>query len=283
MLPPPRTLLNQFGLRPKHSFGQNFLSDPGLLSKVASAVIGDVKPGPKTRILELGAGLGALTACLLEAGFLVTAIERDRDLIGPLGELFKEAIEEGRLVLVEDDAKTTDWLGLLGDAETKIIAGNLPYQLTGPLLEKTIRFPTQIAHAAFLVQREVADRLAAAAGTEDYGALSVFTQARFRIERAVSLGGGAFYPPPKVSSMLVRLVPRPDPIEETRVFQNLVKAAFRARRKTLRNAWKGLFPSDVMEEVAPKEGISLDARGETLTTEQFANLARRLASLERAP
>lgn len=283
MLPPPRTLLTQFGLRPKHSFGQNFLSDPGLLAKVAAAVIGDATPGPSTRILELGAGLGALTARLLDAGFLVTAIERDRDLIGPLGELFKDAIDEGRLVLIEDDAKAADWTSLLGDAETKIIAGNLPYQLTGPLLEKTIRLPIRIAHAAFLVQREVADRLAAAAGTEHYGALSVFTQARFRIERAVALGGGAFYPPPKVNSMLVRLLPKPEPIEETRVFQNLVKAAFRARRKTLRNAWKGLFPSELLEDVAPKEGISLDARGETLTIEQFASLARRLESLERSP
>lgn len=276
MLPPPRQLLTQFGLRPKYSFGQNFLSDPGLLKKVAQAVIGDIVPAPGVRILELGAGLGALTSCLLDAGFSVTAIERDRDLIGPLHEIFKEPIEAGHLRIVEDDAKTADWLGLFEDADTRIVAGNLPYQLTGPLLEKTIRFPVPLAQAAFLVQREVADRLAARAGSDDYGALSVFTQARFQVERAVSLGSGAFYPPPRVNSTLVRLIPRATSIEETRAFRGLVKAAFHSRRKTLRNAWKGLYPLEILEPAAESEAISLDARGETLTTEQFAALARRL-------
>lgn len=280
LLPPPRQLLAQFGLRPKYSFGQNFLSDPGLLAKVTQAVIGGVSPAPEVRILELGAGLGALTAGLLDAGFLVTAIERDRDLIGPLQEIFQEPLETGRLRIIEDDAKTADWLELFDGATTRIIAGNLPYQLTGPLIERTVRFPVPLAHAAFLVQREVADRLGARAGSEDYGALSVFTQARFQVERAVSLGSGAFYPPPRVNSMLVRLVPRPTAIEETRAFRGLVKGAFRARRKTLRNAWKGLYPPEVLEPAAESEGISLDARGETLTTEQFAALARKLGESE---
>lgn len=276
MLPSPRQLLAQYGLRPKHSFGQNFLSDPGLLGKVADAVTKGVQPSSGAHILELGAGLGALTARLLDAGFSVTAIERDRDLIGPLHEIFKDPILEGRLRVVEDDAKTADWLAFLGEAEPKVIAGNLPYQLTGPLIERTIRFPVPIAHAAFLVQKEVADRLGAAPGSDDYGALSVFTQARFRVERAVNLGRGAFYPAPRVDSMMVRLVPRETIIDETRTFRNLVKGAFRARRKTLRNAWKGLFPLDLLEDATKEEGISLDARGETLTTEQYAALAGRL-------
>jgi 16S rRNA (adenine1518-N6/adenine1519-N6)-dimethyltransferase len=281
-LPPPRHLLERYGLRPKYSFGQNFLSDPRLLQKVADAITTGLDPADGVHILELGAGLGALTSALLEQGFRVTAIERDRDLMPVLSELFVSEISEGRLRLVEADAKTADYEELLAGSKQPVLAGNLPYQITGPLLEKAITSPIPWQRVVFLVQKEVADRLVAAPGSAAYGALSVYCQARFRPERALVLSGGAFYPPPRVDSALVRLVPHAELVaSETPLFRQVVSLAFAARRKTLRNAWKGLAPADELARASNEVGISLDARGETLGVESFAALTRALAA--RAP
>jgi 16S rRNA (adenine1518-N6/adenine1519-N6)-dimethyltransferase len=276
-LPPPRQLLQQYGLRPKHSFGQNFLSDPRLLTKVADVIVTGLSPGPDVRVVELGAGLGALTSELLDRGFSVTAIERDRELVPVLNELFSSQLASGQLRLLEADAKAADYSELFAGCSKPILAGNLPYQITGPLLEKAITSEIAFERVVFLVQKEVADRLIAQPDTDAYGALSVFCQARFQPERALTLGGGAFYPPPRVESALVRLVPHPEPLaRETPIFKALVSRAFQARRKTLRNAWRGVAPPDVLERAVQATQISLDLRGETLGVEVFARLARYL-------
>jgi 16S rRNA (adenine1518-N6/adenine1519-N6)-dimethyltransferase len=201
-------------------------------------------------------------------------------LVPALATIHAEELAAGRLRIIEADAKALDWESVFTGEGPQVLCGNLPYQITGPLLEKTCLLRAPIARAVFLVQKEVADRMVASADSESYGALSVFVQARFAVKRAFVIGAGSFYPAPRVASAVVLLTPHAVPIsEETAAFRSVVQAAFHARRKTLRNAWKGLGPQDVVEEAARAAGISLDARGETLGVERFAAMAR---CLERA-
>lgn len=270
----PKALLERFGLRPKRSFGQNFLADAHLSRQIAELAT----PEPGLEVLELGAGLGALTVQLLGRGARVIAVERDRDLVPALGELFAGDCAAGRLRIVEDDAKQVDFRGVFeGPPARRVIAGNLPYQITGPLLERVVGVGRELRRAVFLVQKEVADRLAAKPGSPEYGALSVFTQAQFEVQRAFLVRRGAFYPQPNVDSAVVALEPRPVPVsEETAQFRSAVKSAFAARRKTLRNAWSGLGPAERIAEAAARAGIDLELRGETLGVEQFARFAAAL-------
>lgn len=274
-LPGPRVLLERFGLRPKYSFGQNFLGDVHLAAEIARLAA----PNGTERVLELGAGLGALSWQLLARGCSVVMVERDRDLVPPLSELLQEQIASGQAEVVEADAKAADWLALLGPAEERVVCGNLPYQITGPLLSRTAGLRDEIARAVFLIQREVADRLIAQPGTKDYGALSVFLQAQFEIKRSLTLKPGAFHPQPRVDSAVCVLTPLAVPItEETPRFRQLVKMAFFARRKTLRNAWRAFGELSLLQEAAEAEGFSLDDRGETLSAQQFAGVAARLGA-----
>lgn len=273
-LPSPKQLLARYGLEPKHSFGQNFLGEPALTARIAELAN---EPRPAS-VLEIGAGLGALTDALLSRVPRVVAIERDRDLLPALADIFTEAMSGGRLELVEADAKSADWLALLGDAGPRVLAGNLPYQITGPLLEKTTELSSHVARAVYLVQKEVADRLAAPHGSDAYGALSVFAQAAFSVRRAFVIKGGAFYPPPRVESAVVVLDPRSDRVPETPAFRRVVKSAFAGRRKTLRNAWKALAPADVLGRAAADVGIQLERRGETLSVDEFARMTAALAA-----
>jgi 16S rRNA (adenine1518-N6/adenine1519-N6)-dimethyltransferase len=267
-------MLRARGLAPKKRFGQNFLADAHAARTIAEAAT----TPPGGTVVEIGAGLGALTRPLLERAAKVTAIEFDRDLVPILqGELAAE-ITAGRLDLIEGDAADVDWAAKLeGGPRPHVIAGNLPYLITGKLVEKAVGLADAIDRAVFMVQAEVADRLAAAPDTEAYGALSVFVQAAFSVTRILTVKGGAFYPRPEVGSAVVLLVPtRPRRAEETPAFRAAVKAAFGARRKTLRNAWKGLYgwPREVLEEKAKAAEIDLGARGETLAVEDFARIAK---------
>ena len=164
------------------------------------------------------------------------AIERDRDLVPALASEFAASVAAGRLRIAEADAKTFDYDSVLAaEAPPRVIAGNLPYHLSGPLLELLIQLAPRLERAGALVQLEVAMRLAAPAGGDDYGALSVFTQAAFRVERALVVRRGAFYPQPNVDSAVVVLEPHERPLaEETPRFRELVKAAFSQRRKKLK-------------------------------------------------
>ena len=281
-IPSPQSLLRTHGLRPKNSFGQNFLADANLTRKIAEEATHD----PGVVVLELGAGLGALTDQLLARGARVVAVERDRELVPVLREIFEPYRREGQLTIVEADAKTLDWEQALesqlgGSTGRWVVAGNLPYQITGPLLEKTVGLASRLSRAVFLLQKEVADRLVATPGTKSYGALGVFTQAQFEVRRAFSIGRASFVPQPRVDSAVVVLEPRRTPVaEETSAFRRVVKSAFAARRKTLRNAWKGLLPGPGLQLLAESCGIDLELRGETLSVEEFAKVARALSEAE---
>lgn len=262
-------LLREHGLTPKKSFGQNFLQDAAICARIADLAAPE---GTRT-VLEIGAGLGALTAPLLERCERVIAVERDRDLIPILEERFAEA---SGLTIVEADAVRADWPDLLSKGPApRTVAGNLPYQITGRLLRRIVENAARLERAVVMVQREVADRLVAAPASESYGALSVFVQAAFAVERAIVVSPGSFAPPPRVGSAVVVLTPARR-AEETAMFREVVQKAFGARRKKLRNAWRALADPDVLEAAATGAGIDLSARGETLGVEQFAEMARLL-------
>ncbi len=267
-----RELLRARGLTPKRSFGQNFLVADGVIGAIARAAV----PMEGATVVELGAGTGALTAALVMRARRTVAIERDRDLIPILEARFVEEIAGGRLSIVEADAAKAELGALLGGADgPRVLCGNLPYQITGRLLSLATRHVSCIDRALFTVQLEVALRLVATPGSKDYGALSVFTGAAFVASIDRRIPPSAFFPAPEVTSAVVVLEPRRPPVEETPAFQLVVKRAFATRRKTLRNAWRGLHVD--LEAIAAQEGISLDARGETLDVDAFARFAAALS------
>jgi len=258
------------GLSPKKSFGQNFLVDAKLAARVA-----DLAMAEGGTVVEIGAGLGALTEPLLERAARVVAIERDRDLCPILREAFADPLQRGTLVLLEADAKTVDLGALAAEGPApRVVAGNLPYQITGPILQAVTRVADRIDRAVLMVQAEVADRLAAAPGTAAYGALTVFVTAAFIVRRELKVAPGAFFPRPAVASAVVTLVPRRPPLAvENDAFRAVVKAAFAQRRKKLKNAWSKIAPPAELARRAERAGIDLDKRGETLSVEQFARFA----------
>jgi 16S rRNA (adenine1518-N6/adenine1519-N6)-dimethyltransferase len=273
----PKALLAAHGLRPKKHFGQNFLADENLARRIAALA---TEPAGGS-VVEIGAGLGALTRPLLERAARVIAVERDRELVPVLQSEFAEEVASGRLEILEADAKRIDPAALLAPGPApRVLAGNLPYQLTGPLLELAVGAARAIDRAVFLVQLEVAERLASAPVGEHWGALSVFVQAQFSVARAFVVRRGAFIPQPGVDSAVVVLDPWPEArAEETPEFRALVHAAFAQRRKKLRNAWQGVLGKDAAEvgAAATRAGIDLDARGETLDVTAFARMAREVS------
>ncbi|MGE0327001.1 MAG: 16S rRNA (adenine(1518)-N(6)/adenine(1519)-N(6))-dimethyltransferase RsmA [Polyangiaceae bacterium] len=266
----PRQQLTEAGLQAKKSFGQNFLTDPNICAKIAGLAGGKC-------VIEIGAGLGALTAPLLERTQRLIAVERDRDLVPCLQERFALQVEQGKLEVFEADAKTFDYEAHFRTApEPRVLTGNLPYQITGPLLERAVALAPYIERAVFMVQLEVADRVSAEPGGKTYGALSVFVQAAFEARRAFIVKRTAFHPQPNVDSAVIELISRrPALAEETPLFRALVKGAFAARRKTLRNAWKAAAREHLADAAAAAE-IDLDRRGETLSVHDFARMEREL-------
>lgn len=265
----PKHALARHGLHAKRSFGQNFLADTALCRRIAELAA----PEAEGTVLEIGAGLGALTRPLLTRAWVV-AIERDRDLVPALAADLADAVAAGRLRVVEADAKTLDFAGALGDLpRPHTVAGNLPYQITGPLLERLTAEGPWLRRATVLVQLEVADRMTARPGDDAWGGLSVFLQARFQCHRAFVVRRGAFHPQPRVDSAVVTLDGRRDPTPETPTLRALVHGAFQKRRKTLRNAWEGIAEPDALRAAAAAAGVTLEVRGETLSVEQFAEAA----------
>jgi 16S rRNA (adenine1518-N6/adenine1519-N6)-dimethyltransferase len=275
-------LLRESGLTPKKAFGQNFLISESALAVMAEACVPSGELG-RARVVEFGAGLGALTAPLVSRARSVIAVERDRDLVPVLIDLFRGPLEAGKLVLSESDAKSYEVGTAFANGEgTRVLCGNLPYLLTGPLLRLATRHAEVLDRVVFMMQQEVADRLRASPASKAYGALTVFVRAAFDVELRSRVPASAFYPTPKVSSAIVILTPvHPPRARETPRFRELVRLAFEMRRKTLRNAWRSVLTHrDALERIAAESGISLDARGETLSVEQFAEMAERVEATE---
>jgi len=275
----PRAVLHRAGLRPKKSLGQNFLVSEPIARAIAVACVHDEEVG-RARVVEIGAGTGALTRLLAERSGSLVAIERDRDLVSLLGS----DIAGARARVIEADARSVGLASLLGDPEPgspRVLCGNLPYSLTGLLLRRAVEVSKHVDRVVFMVQDEVAHRLAAVPGGKEWGALTVFVRAAFDVRRILRAPPAAFHPPPEVTSAVVELLPlRPPRAEETALFRVLVRRAFGARRKTLRNAWAGLAGDPAaLERAASGAGVALDARGETLEVEAFARMASALEEL----
>lgn len=259
-------------IRPKKRLGQHFLHQPRVIDRIIAAL----DPCPGEHIVEIGPGLGALTGPLLRVLGELDVVELDRDLapklvdrVGPCGKL--------RVHLA--DALEFDFCDL-GTDHTKIrIVGNLPYNISTPLLFHLLDQAHCIKDMVFMLQKEVAERIAAQPGGGVYGRLSVMIQCRCDVEVLFHVEPGAFSPPPRVRSTVLRLTPRPPPltIHDDDLFSDLVKRAFLKRRKTLRNALQGLID----EEEFRAAGVDPGLRPERLGVEEFIRLANTLVGKRR--
>jgi len=261
----PSELLRRHGLRPKKEWGQNFLGDPRILGALAE--LAEVRPGET--VVELGAGLGHLTRALLATGARVVAVERDRDLVPIL------RTELPRVEVAEADAKSFD-LAAAARGERIVVCGNLPYHLSSPILFHLLDHRAVLRRAVLLLQREVAERVAAPPGGRDYGLLSVLVQHVADARIGLQVDRRAFTPPPDVesSALVLDFLPRPRAeVRDQRRFRALVKAAFAQRRKTL---WNALKPMPGGREALERAGIDPRRRGETLSVAEFAAVEREM-------
>ena len=228
-----------------------------------------IDPRPGDPLVEIGPGLGALTVPLLARAGALTVIELDRDVIPHLRAACGDA---PGLTVIEADALTVDYAALrpAGGAPLRL-AGNLPYNISTPLLFHLLAFTGAIHDMHFMLQKEVVRRMGAAPDTEDYGRLTVTLAARAEVAELFEVGPGAFRPPPQVDSAVVRLTPRPPPfpIRDLARYDRVVQLAFGQRRKTLANALRGTTTPEHFAQA----GIDPRARGETLSPEEFARLA----------
>ena len=256
----------------KKHLGQNFLHDKGVIGRIVQAV----DPQPGDAIVEIGPGQGALTFPLLEKHGELVAIEFDRDLHAPLQAA---ARGHGALRLIEGDVLGVDFTALAAElgVEKMRLVGNLPYNLSSPILFHALDHAPAIRDMHFMLQKEVVERMAAGPGSKVFGRLSVMLQAYCAVTPLFVVPPGAFKPAPKVDSAVVRLVPKPaDRVEvvDRRSFANVVRAAFGQRRKTLRNALNGVADSAQIEAA----GLRADARAEQVEVAGFVRLANLLAA-----
>ncbi len=270
-LPSLRETIHRHGLAADRRLGQHFLLDPVILERIAAAA----GPLADRTVLEVGPGPGGLTRALLRAGARrVVAVERDPRCVAALAEL--EAAAGGRLRLVEGDALRFDPAGLAPPGALVVVA-NLPYNIGTELLIGWLHRLELFERLVLLFQKEVAARLAAAPGDPAYGRLSVLARLLCRVERLFDLPPGAFTPPPKVHSTLVRLTPRTDrpPPDLLARVERLTAAAFAGRRKMLRRSLAAVVPA--CDSLLPAVGLDPRARAETLAPDDFLRLARALA------
>jgi 16S rRNA (adenine1518-N6/adenine1519-N6)-dimethyltransferase len=272
-----RATLRAAGLRARHGLSQNFLAD----AEVLEAIIREASPRPGERVLEIGPGLGLLTGALLGAGAIVTAVELDRGLAAFLRGRFEPAIEAGDLTLVEGDALDQDLVHLVGPPYD--VVANLPYHITSPILHALLGTAPRPRRLVLMVQREVAERIAAPAGKMSY--LSVFVQYHARVRVAFRVPPDAFEPEPAVDSAVIVVEPydvddRLSPEDEDGLWR-LVQAAFRERRKMLHNVLSRQLPVDAARVASALEaaGIAPDRRPQTVAVGEWLALREALGPL----
>jgi 16S rRNA (adenine1518-N6/adenine1519-N6)-dimethyltransferase len=272
-----RAALCETGFRPRKRLGQHFLIREGVIE----AILRLIDLSREDEIVEIGPGLGFLTRRLLEVARKVWAIEVDPFLV----EWMRRSPRGSHpcLDLVQGDILEVHLSSLLPDRKVKLV-GNLPYGISTPVLFRLFELRQHFSILVLMVQREVAERMAASAGTKSYGTLSVWCQVHGQILDRVHVSPEAFFPRPKVRSTVVKFALYPLPLlpeEDLTMFRGLVRAAFGQRRKTLRNALRGLLHRDreEIEEALRQEGIDPQRRGETLSLDEFIRLARTLKAV----
>ena len=265
-LPPLRETIARHGLDARKRLGQHFLLDLNLTRRIARAAA-PLSPGT---VIEVGPGPGGLTrALLLEGADRVVALEVDTRAITALQEL--QAAAGGRLQIIEADALRIDLTGL-GPPPRRVVA-NLPYNVSTALLVRWLHGADSLVDMVLMFQKEVVDRLVARPRTKDYGRLSVLAQHVCSVQRLFDIPPAAFVPPPKVTSSVARLTPRPsdDRLADLRPLERVTAAAFGQRRKMLRGALAGIFPNPTATLLGL--GLSPTARAEELTVAEFVRLA----------
>jgi 16S rRNA (adenine1518-N6/adenine1519-N6)-dimethyltransferase len=269
----PQEILRRHGLRPKKDWGQNFLGDQRFLARIATSC----SIGPGDTVVELGAGLGHLTRELAATGASVVAVERDRDLV----PILEKELALPNVRVVAANAAELDFAATAG-VPRPVVAGNLPYHLSSSILFEVLEQRGRIKRAVFLLQKEVADRIAAEPGGREYGLLSVLLQACADVSVLFDVPAGVFHPPPKVDSAVLRidLFERPRfEIRNHERFVKLVRAAFAQRRKTLLNSLKSmkeLGEPAALATALERAGIEATRRAETLSAQEFAAIERAL-------
>ena len=270
----PAELLHRNDLHAKKSWGQCFLGDAAVLERIAAAC----ELSPEETVVELGAGLGHLTRALAATGASVVAVERDRDMIS----ILEKTLHLPNVRITAGNAAKIDFQAVSG-AERPVAAGNLPYQLTSPILFQLLEQRAHVSRAVFLVQKEVAERLASPPGTRNCGVLSVLLASCAEVNFLFEVPRHLFTPSPRVDSAVIRIafreedVPR---IADRGIFTRLVKAAFSQRRKMLRGALKtetSLFSMVPMEDAFRISGVDPTARAEALSLAEFAALSNALS------
>ncbi len=253
---------------PRKRFGQHFLCDQNVVQRIVAAI----NPTPADFLVEIGPGQGALTLPVIKLSRRLDVVEFDRDLIP---ELEARVGPRGDLIIHQADALEFDFASLHSANRMLRVFGNLPYNISTPLLFHLLTFAPIIADMVFMLQKEVADRLAAPADTEDYGRLSVMMQYHCEVDLLFDVPPSAFFPPPKVQSSIVRLIPYrelPYPAKNYEVFSSVVKHAFGQRRKTLRNSLKQLVDAETWERIP----VRSDLRAEDLSVKDFVAISNAL-------
>lgn len=258
------------GHRARKRFGQNFLHDRHWIERIAKAV--NATEGDD--IVEIGPGQAALTRELIAGAGKVRAVEIDHDLAAWLKETFPESLS-----LIEADALTLDWTQVAKNDNLRVV-GNLPYNISSPLLFKLLEASDHVKDQHFMLQKEVVDRMVAQHGSKTYGRLSVMLQWRYRMQKLFDVPPGAFNPPPKVMSSVVRMIPKAKeevPSVDFELFSSVVANAFSQRRKTIRNALSALLSA---EEIAACD-VDPGTRAEALPLDAFVRLAQKAEALGR--
>ncbi len=248
---------------PRKRFGQNFLTDQSVIDRILATI----HPRATDEIIEIGPGQGALTRQLAASGARLTLVELDRDLVQTLQAEYGQLPQ---VKVVSADALKTDFSRLSQGGKLRIV-GNLPYNISTPLLFHLTHHLAQIADMHFMLQKEVVERITAEPGSSDWGRLSIMLQLRCHTENLLEVPAEAFFPTPKVQSAVVRLTPKAEQpsTEQLQALETIVRTAFNNRRKTLRNSLKGLFGEAQLEAL----GIDPQVRPETLHLTAFQRLA----------
>jgi 16S rRNA (adenine1518-N6/adenine1519-N6)-dimethyltransferase len=250
---------------PRKRFGQHFLSDQVIIQRIVAAL----NPQRDDHLIEIGPGQGAMTVPVLKQAGHLEVVELDRDLIPELQERNRS---HAQLIVHEADALAFNFGALKKDARKLRVFGNLPYNISTPLIFHLLTFAADISDMLFMLQKEVADRLAAQPNDDAYGRLSVMVQYHCAVDILFDVPPSAFFPPPKVDSSIIRLIPYPTlphTAKDYHRFETIVKQAFGQRRKTLRNSLKGMIDDAAFLSA----NIQSNLRAENLTVADFVRLS----------
>jgi 16S rRNA (adenine1518-N6/adenine1519-N6)-dimethyltransferase len=262
------------GHKARKRFGQNFLIDQGVINHIVRSI----GPRPTDNLIEIGPGQGAITEQLLEACPQLHVVELDRDLI-PV--LLAQFAKYPGFKIHQADALQFDFAQLASPERPLRVVGNLPYNISTPLIFRLLGYHGLIEDMHFMLQKEVVERMAAQSGEKNYGRLSIMTQYYCEVEKLFEVGPESFHPMPKVDSAIVRLTPYkelPLVADDIAMFEKLVRVVFQQRRKTLRNTLKQMLPASTIESL----DVDLSRRPETLSLEEYVGLSNRLSAMEKS-